>query len=168
MKNYLDCKKIIDENEIKEIAKDIKEGKGAVFPTETVYGLGGNALSPDASRAIYAAKGRPSDNPLIVHIYRIEDLYEIVEEVSENAKKVLAFSLRGGDLGYKIGINSYVIKVKDKLELYKALKEDIVSAGLDISKLIDAERYTPYTKIREIYPEAEMFAGFIRACEENY
>lgn len=102
--------------------------------------------------------------------YAVEDgIYNIyIGNSSEDAKKVLAFSLRGGDLGYKIGINSYVIKVKDKPELYKALKEDIVSAGLDISKLIDAERYTPYTKIREIYPEAEMFAGFIRACEEYY
>ena len=58
--------------------------------------------------------------------------------------------------------------MKEKPELYQVLKEDIARHGLDIAPLIDAERYTPYTKIRDIYPEAEMFAGFIRACEENY
>ena len=58
------------------------------FPTETVYGLGGDALNPGASRKIYAAKGRPSDNPLIVHIYRMEDLYRIAEDVSDSAVKL--------------------------------------------------------------------------------
>ncbi len=46
----------------------IAKGELVAFPTETVYGLGGDALDPEASRKIYAAKGRPSDNPLIVHI----------------------------------------------------------------------------------------------------
>lgn len=49
-------------------AEIIKNGGIVAFPTETVYGLGGNALDPDAARKIYAAKGRPSDNPLIVHL----------------------------------------------------------------------------------------------------
>ena len=70
-------------------------------------------------------------------------------------------------MGYKIGINSYVIKVKDKPELYRVLKEDITRHGLDLASLIDAERYTPYTRIKDIYPEAEGFSVFIRACEEN-
>ena len=46
----------------------IKRGGLVAFPTETVYGLGGDALNPESSRKIYAAKGRPSDNPLIIHI----------------------------------------------------------------------------------------------------
>jgi L-threonylcarbamoyladenylate synthase len=50
------------------------------FPTETVYGLGGDALNPESSKKIYAAKGRPSDNPLIVHICRLEDTEAIAEE----------------------------------------------------------------------------------------
>ena len=53
----------------------LQSGGLVAFPTETVYGLGGNALSSDAAQKIYAAKGRPSDNPLIVHIGREEDLY---------------------------------------------------------------------------------------------
>ena len=46
----------------------LREGGLVAFPTETVYGLGGNALDPHAARKIYSAKGRPGDNPLIVHI----------------------------------------------------------------------------------------------------
>lgn len=67
----------------------IKRGGLVAFPTETVYGLGGDALNPEASQKIYAAKGRPSDNPLIVHIARKPDLYEIVSEVSEQAEKLM-------------------------------------------------------------------------------
>lgn len=66
----------------------IKAGGLVAFPTETVYGLGGDALNPDSSRKIYAAKGRPSDNPLIVHIYRMEDLHVIAEEIPETAKRL--------------------------------------------------------------------------------
>ncbi len=51
----------------------LREGGLVVFPTETVYGLGGNALDKDAAAKIYSAKGRPSDNPLIVHVARPED-----------------------------------------------------------------------------------------------
>lgn len=63
----------------------IKAGGLVAFPTETVYGLGGDALSPESSKKIYAAKGRPSDNPLIVHICRMEDLEPIVKEIPEAA-----------------------------------------------------------------------------------
>ena len=56
-------------SEVMEKAGEILKSGGLVaFPTETVYGLGGDALNPEASAKIYAAKGRPSDNPLIVHI----------------------------------------------------------------------------------------------------
>lgn len=64
----------------------LKNGGLVAFPTETVYGLGGNALDPEASIKIYAAKGRPSDNPLIVHIAEMEKLQEIVTEIPEKAK----------------------------------------------------------------------------------
>ena len=64
----------------------LKQGGLVAFPTETVYGLGGNALDPMASKKIYAAKGRPSDNPLIVHIADLNALVPIVKEVPEKAK----------------------------------------------------------------------------------
>ena len=59
--------------QLKEAAALIRDGGLVVFPTETVYGLGGNGLMADAARKIYAAKGRPSDNPLIIHIAHPED-----------------------------------------------------------------------------------------------
>ena len=68
----------------------IKAGGLVAFPTETVYGLGGDALKPEASRKIYAAKGRPSDNPLIVHICRWEDIYKIADPVPEIAQRLAA------------------------------------------------------------------------------
>ena len=68
-------------------AGDILKAGGLVaFPTETVYGLGGNALDPQASMKIYAAKGRPSDNPLIVHIAELEQLEKITTEIPEGAR----------------------------------------------------------------------------------
>lgn len=73
---------------LKEAGKIIREGGLVAFPTETVYGLGGDALSPDSSRKIYAAKGRPSDNPLIVHIWRFEDIYRIVSADPVHADKL--------------------------------------------------------------------------------
>ena len=66
----------------------IKAGGLVAFPTETVYGLGGDALNPESSRKIYAAKGRPSDNPLIVHICRWEDIYKIADPVPEIAQRL--------------------------------------------------------------------------------
>lgn len=66
----------------------IRAGGLVAFPTETVYGLGGDALNRESSRKIYAAKGRPSDNPLIVHICRFEDIRQIVKEVPEEACRI--------------------------------------------------------------------------------
>ena len=79
----------IDETMIEEAGRIIRKGGLVAFPTETVYGLGGDALNPESSKKIYAAKGRPSDNPLIVHIADKRDLYRIVREVSEKAKKLM-------------------------------------------------------------------------------
>ena len=76
----------IDRKAIARGGEILKNGGLVAFPTETVYGLGGNALDPKASMKIYAAKGRPSDNPLIVHIADIRDLDKIVTEVPEKAR----------------------------------------------------------------------------------
>lgn len=73
--------------EVMERAGEIlKKGGLVAFPTETVYGLGGDALNPEASARIYAAKGRPSDNPLIVHIADMEALKVLASEVPEKAR----------------------------------------------------------------------------------
>lgn len=67
----------------------IKNGGLVAFPTETVYGIGANALDPKAVNKIYLAKGRPSDNPLIMHISNIEMLAAYVEEIKPSAKKLI-------------------------------------------------------------------------------
>lgn len=67
----------------------LASGGLVAFPTETVYGLGANALNEQAVKNIYAAKGRPSDNPLIVHIAEKDDIYPLVKEVPPKAKKLM-------------------------------------------------------------------------------
>lgn len=87
--------KIVSENDpaFEWLGKIIKDGGLVSFPTETVYGLGANAFSDDAVRKIFEAKGRPGDNPLIVHISDISELCGIAEEVPDAAVKLFeAFS----------------------------------------------------------------------------
>lgn len=78
----------IDHEKIEEAGRLIAAGELVAFPTETVYGLGGDALDPEASKKIYAAKGRPSDNPLIVHIADFEDMYRVGINIPDQAKKL--------------------------------------------------------------------------------
>ncbi len=82
-------KENIDNEIIIELSHIIKNNGTVVFPTETVYGLGANALSDIAVAKIFAAKGRPSDNPLIVHVSNLEQLERIVEIIPEKAKVLM-------------------------------------------------------------------------------
>ena len=77
-----------DDAIIKKAGEIIRLGGLVAFPTETVYGLGADALNPEASSKIYAAKGRPSDNPLIIHICKLEDITRIVSDFPEKAKRL--------------------------------------------------------------------------------
>lgn len=79
----------IDESAIREAGSIIREGGLVAFPTETVYGLGANALDEQAAAKVYAAKGRPSDNPLIAHICDREMLKSLVVDIPENAEKLM-------------------------------------------------------------------------------
>lgn len=78
----------IDPKIMKEAGELLKSGELVAFPTETVYGLGANALDTLAAAKIYAAKGRPSDNPLIVHIADMESLPLIAKEIPKTAVKL--------------------------------------------------------------------------------
>ncbi len=88
------CMETDDKECLNEAGQIVKDGGLVAFPTETVYGLGGDALNPASSKKIYEAKGRPSDNPLIVHICRWEDIHKIVsdapahKEMMQRAKKL--------------------------------------------------------------------------------
>ena len=83
-----DTKNINDE-ELKEAAQILRDGGLVAFPTETVYGLGGNALDEKAAGKIYAAKGRPSDNPLIAHVSCAAEVTPLVKYIPEAGKKLM-------------------------------------------------------------------------------
>lgn len=74
------------EEDLKQAADLLKQGKTVIFPTETVYGLGANGLDPVAVQQIFSAKGRPSDNPLILHIAKREELLPLVKEIPQKAE----------------------------------------------------------------------------------
>lgn len=78
----------IDAEKMQEAGDLIAAGELVGFPTETVYGLGGDGLHPDAAKKIYEAKGRPSDNPLIIHIAEVSDLDRVGKNVPEQARKL--------------------------------------------------------------------------------
>ena len=108
--------KIFTKNDLHEAAAIIRDGGVVAMPTETVYGLAANALDEAAVRKIYTAKGRQSDNPLIVHIANISDWGKLVEEIPKKAK-LLAERFWPGPL-------TIILKKS-------AIVPDIVSGGLD-------------------------------------
>ncbi len=104
-------------NKTMQTAGEIIRGGGVVaFPTETVYGLGASAYDDAAVKKIYEAKGRPSDNPLIVHVADVCDVETVAREIPENAKKILE--------SFAPGPFTIILKKKDGIS-------DTVTAGLD-------------------------------------
>jgi len=79
----------IDEQKLGEAAEVLRTGGLVAFPTETVYGLGANALDEKAVEKIFEAKGRPSDNPLIVHISEVDEIEPLVKNIPERAKMLM-------------------------------------------------------------------------------
>lgn len=78
-----------DEQGIAEAAKLLRDGGLVAFPTETVYGLGADAMNDEAVGKVYAAKGRPSDNPMIVHVAKADDLRILTDHITEDMKKLI-------------------------------------------------------------------------------
>ena len=81
--------KIIHPNEIDQAVEGILSGELVAFPTETVYGLGADATNESAVKSVYLAKGRPSDNPLIVHVSNKEQVAKFVDKIPERANKLM-------------------------------------------------------------------------------
>jgi L-threonylcarbamoyladenylate synthase len=106
----------LTENELHIAGEIIRNGGTAVFPTETVYGIGADAFSPDAVAKIFKAKNRPADNPLIVHISEIGDMEKLAREVGEDAR-ALAGRFMPGPI-------TLVLKKRGNIP-------EIVTAGLD-------------------------------------
>lgn len=84
-----DSEKGYRQEELEQAAHILRTGGLVAFPTETVYGLGGDGLQPEAARRIYEAKGRPSDNPLILHISKEEELAAIVSGIPQKANALM-------------------------------------------------------------------------------
>ena len=89
LSKYSDQTNEIKKDEIQEAANEIKNGNLVLFPTETVYGIGANALDTEAVKKIFIAKGRAQDNPLIVHVSNMEMVEKIVSEVTELEKRLI-------------------------------------------------------------------------------
>jgi L-threonylcarbamoyladenylate synthase len=106
----------LDEKSLSALCNIIKSGGIVAFPTETVYGLGASAYSETAVKKIYEAKGRPSDNPLIVHLSDSRDILKVAREIPENAKKLIE----------KFGPGPFTLILKKQPDI-----PDIVTAGLD-------------------------------------
>lgn len=122
---------------IETAARIISRGGLVVFPTETVYGLGGDSFDQDAAGKIYAAKGRPSDNPLIVHISKTDDLYSLTDNVPEKAVK-LAKKFWPGPL-------TMIFKKNDRVPLTVTGGLDTVAVRLpahDVARKLIAESGT--------------------------
>lgn len=88
IEKIIEGEEVQNQQKIETAARILRGGGLVAFPTETVYGLGADALNPAASEKIYQAKGRPSDNPLIVHIFCMEDLEKIVTQIPPMARKM--------------------------------------------------------------------------------
>lgn len=84
-----DVDRLITYPQIVEAARILAKNEVVALPTETVYGLGGNAENDEAVAKIFAAKGRPSDNPLIIHIANLNQLSNIAQEIPELAKRLM-------------------------------------------------------------------------------
>ncbi|MDE5053782.1 L-threonylcarbamoyladenylate synthase [Niallia taxi] len=120
--------------QIKQAADLLNKNEVIAFPTETVYGLGGNAKNDEAIAKIFAAKGRPSDNPLIIHIAKKEQLAELVKEVPEKAERLMEafwpgaltiiFQLKEGALSKlaTAGLNTVGIRMPDHPVALKLLE----------------------------------------------
>ncbi|MBQ8766309.1 MAG: threonylcarbamoyl-AMP synthase, partial [Clostridia bacterium] len=104
------------ERALAETKRLINQGEVVGIPTETVYGLGANAFDENAVKKIFVAKGRPSDNPLIVHISKFEDLAPLVKEIPEKVK-IMAEKFWPAPL-------TMIMKKSDKIS-------DVVSGNLD-------------------------------------
>ncbi|MBE6151162.1 MAG: threonylcarbamoyl-AMP synthase [Firmicutes bacterium] len=116
MTKIFNFKNDINEEELNIAANCIKDGKLVIFPTETVYGIGANALDEDAVDSIFIAKGRANDNPLIVHISDFSMLEKLVEEPTKLEQKLMD--------AFMPGPFTLILKKKDIIP-------DNVSANLD-------------------------------------
>ena len=136
-----------DPNKIQYAVEVLQAGGLVAFPTETVYGLGADALNAGAVQKVFRAKGRPSDNPLIVHIASLENVQQFTASVSEKGLQLarrfwpgpltLVFQRKiGVPDGVTAGLETVALRVPDHpvtLELLRQFKSGIVGPSENIS-----------------------------------
>lgn len=113
---YYNWEEQTNTEELRVVCNLIRNGELVIFPTETVYGIGANALDENAVGKIFVAKGRPSDNPLIVHLADKRKIEDIAQDITEVEQKLID--------NFMPGPFSIILKRKDNIP-------DIVTAGLD-------------------------------------
>lgn len=167
----------IDYEEIKIQAKLLREGKTVIFPTETVYGLGANALDENAVKKIYEAKGRPSDNPLIVHIYEKKEVYDLAKDISDKAKLVIeklwpgpiTIILNKKDIiPYKTsgGLNTVAIRMPSNIIARAIIKEAGIPIAAPSANI--SGRPSP-TKAKHVYEEMNgRVDGIVLGGDSNF
>lgn len=139
---------LVDYPQVKEAAELLRKNEVVAFPTETVYGLGGNAENDGAVEKIFQAKGRPSDNPLIIHIAHKEQLSAFVENVPEKASTLMdkfwpgpltiVFQKKPGALSAKAtaGLGTIAVRIPDHpvaLAVLEACQLPIAAPSANVS-----------------------------------
>ncbi len=122
----------------------IRQGQLVAFPTETVYGLGANAFDEDAVKSTFVAKGRPSDNPLIVHIYDKSQVWQIASEVSIDAQKIIE----------QIMPASLTIVLPKKASISNAITAGLDTVAIRMPKSAEARKFLQACQVPVTAPSA--------------
>lgn len=122
----------------------IRQGKLVAFPTETVYGLGANAFDEQAVLSTFTAKGRPSDNPLIVHIYDKNQVWQIAREVSPDAQKIID----------QIMPASITIVLPKKANISDAITAGLDTVAIRMPKSAEARKFLEACQVPVTAPSA--------------
>lgn len=124
----------------------IRQGQLVAFPTETVYGLGANAYDGKAVLSTYAAKGRPSDNPLIVHVYCKEQIYDVASHVNDDALKIIDSLMP----------NSLTIVLPKKDTISDAITAGLNTVAIRMPSSHEARKFLQYAEVPVTAPSANL------------
>lgn len=143
---YINLKEEYNEEKIKEVAQDILNGELVIFPTETVYGIGANALNDIACKNIFKAKGRAGDNPLIVHVNNVDMIKQLVEEPNE-VEKILISTFCPGP---------FTLILKAKNIIPKSVTAGLDTVGIRMSSNKIASKLIEYAGVPIAAPSANV------------
>lgn len=138
--------KIFTENELDKAGRIIRSGGLVAFPTETVYGLGASAFDAKAAEKIYKAKGRPSDNPLIVHICDKSQINELAREITPSAKKLIDSFMPG----------PFTIILKKRENIPEAVTAGLDTVGIRFPKNETAVKFIAASRVPIAAPSANI------------